>query len=175
MSKKNEEWKLIPGSDNVMVSNMGRLKKEDKILEPKDDKQGYLRISVGNKIRDRVHRFVAKAFVPNPYGKDQVNHINGNKTDNRASNLEWVTSKENTVLAVKQGLISKKTGKKRKILAISKDHSKIMSFDSQKDAEKKTGYSNKDINKCLTGQRETSHGYYWKYLDEVNMQLDGGI
>lgn len=51
-----------------------------------------------------VHRVVATAFVPNPLGLREVNHINGDKTDNRAENLEWVTSKANHTHAVSIGL-----------------------------------------------------------------------
>ena len=58
----------------------------------------------GKATTKRVHRLVAETFLPNNKGKAEVNHINGNKLDNRLSNLEWCTSKENKQHAMKTGL-----------------------------------------------------------------------
>ena len=72
------------------VSNFGRVKKNGEIVEPKIY-SGYKRIA--NLVF--VHRAVAELFIPNPENKPQVDHINTIKTDNRTTNLQWVTAKEN--------------------------------------------------------------------------------
>ncbi len=55
-----------------------------------------------------IAKLVAKAFIPNPENKTQVNHIDGNKDNNHASNLEWMTPRENVQHAVKLGLLNNK-------------------------------------------------------------------
>jgi len=96
--EKKEMWKPIPGF-NYSVSNLGRVKnKKGLVLKPFEGRKGYLRV---NLYRDKknnfktVHSLVLEAFVgPRPCGL-QGAHLNNEKTDNRVSNLKWVTCKEN--------------------------------------------------------------------------------
>lgn len=75
---------------------------------------GYLSVSLflnGKNRMFKTHRLVATAFIPNPYNKPQVNHIDGNKLNPDVSNLEWVTASENVLHAFRTGLKQSKIGK----------------------------------------------------------------
>lgn len=154
-----EEWRLIEGTTDAFVSMSGDIAIGGITITPKEDSEGYLRCTVAPKYRDRVHRFVARAFCENPEGKNCVNHINGDKADNRAANLEWCTPKENAVAASKAGLL--RTGKKRPVAAIG--NGKVAFFSSQAEASFVLGIPAKEISKALTGKRKTAHGYRFSY------------
>lgn len=107
-----EIWRDIGGYDSYQVSNFGRVRRFYKhtpphILKALPNRGGYLRVDLcrdGKHHSTYVHRLVALAFIDNPKNKPQVNHINGNKTDNRVENLEWVTHDENMHHAAVTGL-----------------------------------------------------------------------
>ena len=163
-------WKFIEGSDNAYVSDNGDVKRNGKIVKPKTDTEGYLRCSVGHGKRDRIHRIVAKAFIPNPENKPIVNHINGIKNDNRVENLEWATSQENSAHASETGLLSSKgdKGKKTPLLGINDNERLVNFFESQKDASILLGIDDSEVNKMLKGKRMTCHDWrFYKIGDEL--------
>lgn len=82
-------------SEEYSISNYGKVKnnKTEKVLNPRLNSKGYLRVRLFGK-EVFVHRMVAECFLP-PSTKEFINHINGNKKDNRLSNLEYCTASEN--------------------------------------------------------------------------------
>lgn len=121
-----ELWKPLLEYKGIEVSSIGRIRKaanksrKERILtEFPKDRDGYYRCSVqrldGTWTSQPVHRLVAKAFIPRTKNRDIVNHIDGNRTNNRIENLEWVTPKENVIHSFKFGSrkickqVSKKT------------------------------------------------------------------
>lgn len=73
------------------------------ILKPQPNGKGYLRVSIGGKLQF-VHRLVASQYIPNPNNYEQVNHKDGNKTNNAVENLEWVSNQANRDHAVENKL-----------------------------------------------------------------------
>jgi len=79
--------------------------KLDITLSPRINSNGYFIVTLDGK-QHSVHRLVASHFIPNPYGYEQVNHIDGDKQNNHVSNLEWCTAEQNAQHALKTGLRS---------------------------------------------------------------------
>lgn len=93
------KYHKISDTGEIMLSeNINRYKK-GRICKPEITKKGYSRIKLYGK-KYMVHRLVAEAFVPNPENKPEVNHKNGNRSDNNAKNLEWVTRIENIMYSI---------------------------------------------------------------------------
>lgn len=125
--KVDEIWKDIQDYPNYQISNYGRVKskeritnvgiknvkqvkREEKILKPLKITKGYLGIRLYNKTNIKtfkIHRLVAIYFISNPNNYEQVNHIDGNKLNNKVDNLEWCTCSENMKHSYKIGLRNK--------------------------------------------------------------------
>ena len=108
----HEIWRDVINYEGFyQISNMGRLKSlhygKSTILNSGTARDGYKNVTLtvnGKKNYYRLHILVARAFIPNPENKPCVNHIDGDKSNNRADNLQWVNHSENTQHAYIMGL-----------------------------------------------------------------------
>lgn len=102
----HEIWKPIPGHEGYEASDLGHVRSwrhtggvarrtTPKVLRPRADRDGYLRVCLGRAKTHHVHTLVARAFLgPRPEGRE-IDHVNGAKDDNRLANLEYVSGREN--------------------------------------------------------------------------------
>lgn len=169
-----EEWKDIANFEGLyQVSNLGRIKSLPKvgsgghngiILSQSKDKDGYLLVYLyanRKKVACKVHRLVAKAFVPNPNNFPQVNHKDEIKSNNCFTNLEWCTSSYNNSYG--KGNINRANSKRVPILQLDMNDNIIREFNSAKEAEATLGFNSSNITNCCRGKYKSMYGYKWKY------------
>ena len=160
-----EIFKDIEGYEGLyQVSNTGKVKSikfgKERILKPCKDKSGYLCVNICNKGKNktfRVHRLVAFAFVQNnSLFNTDVNHIDENKMNNNANNLEWVTKAYNNNYGTRIERLSKK------VLCVETNQI----FQSTIEVERQLGFSQGNISKCCNGKRyKTVGGYHWGWVN----------
>lgn len=175
-----ENWKDIPSWEGVYaVSNFGRVKRlagserclTDRILKPMQNQRGYLTVapvSFGKKQTPMViHRLVLHAFVgPAPEGY-YANHINGNKTDNRLCNLEWVTPAENIKHAYDMGLHKRYVGSASSSAKLTEEQvadilQRIANREYRKDIAELYGIGTRTVDQIVSGEN-------WKHVPRPDM------
>lgn len=170
-----EIWKDIVGYEGLyQVSNLGRVKSlskydrlnrfhPEKMKSQVNNGTGYLIVNLkhnGAQKMKTVHRLVAEHFIQNPLGLSDVNHKDGDKTNNRIDNLEWCTHAENVKHAVDIGLHA--DFGQRKVLCIELG----VIFNTVKDAESWVGIKGNRISNVCRLKRgcKTCGGYHWRYV-----------
>lgn len=162
-----ENWRSVPDSVNIEVSDMGRIRRKGQVFTPNRDSEGYLRVYIGHGKRERVNRLVLRVFAGDPPpGRNYCNHRNGKKDDNRLCNLEWSTPRENSMYAALRGAW-KAHSPQRRIKGKRLSDGQLFLFKSQAQAARELNIHNSEINKMLKGKRKTCHGYIFEYAEEV--------
>lgn len=167
-------WYVLRRNEKYYVNKIGevystRMKRK---LTPKVNHDGYLRVQIwekGNVEFVSIHRLIAETFLPNPDNKPFVNHLNGDKQDNRIENLEWCTQKENIAHAWKTGLSHRPLNTAGlKVAQFTKDGEFVRDFPSLMEVERTYGYKHSNISYAIR-HNSTSHGYRWEVvLNEDN-------
>lgn len=173
---KNEVWKDVFGYEGFyQVSNYGRIRSVNRIVKtargkrlacgkikaPRKSSNGYLNITLSkNGIKEvfMVHRIVAGAFIANEEKLPIVNHINGNRTDNRAKNLEWCSLLHNYVHA------ATRLGSNCGVKPILCEETKTTFF-SIHEAARVLGKTPSAVWNVVNGKRKTVGGYHLRYAD----------
>lgn len=187
-----EIWKPIKDYEGLYeISNFGKVKSlsrniynlknkkfnrktKEKILNCVSNKKGYLTIQLyknGKQKQYFVHRLVAQAFINNFQNKPQINHIDGNKKNNKVDNLEWVSNLENNKHSWLIGLrtnntVCHKNNKDKRLTSIiqySLNGLILKKWNCINDVTKKYGYNHSNIIACCKNKRATAYGFVWKY------------
>lgn len=170
-----EIWKPIAGYEGLYeVSNLGQVRSLPRknvkggIKSPTETKWGYLICPLwknGKAKHCSVHRLVAEAFIPNPENKPTVNHIDCNRKNNRADNLEWATQSENVRHSVKLGHYAESGAESKPVFQIERTGQFQNKFRSINEAARITGVSQQSISMCCNGKLKSAGGYLWKFAE----------
>lgn len=134
-----------------------------KFLKPAATQEGYVQVFLykgGKRQNCYVHRLVAEAYIPNPLGLPQINHLNERKTDNYVNNLEWVSCKDNCNYGTRNERQARAQG--RPVLCV--ELNKV--FYGVAAAAREFGLHKACISRCCLGTQKTSGGYHWRYVDK---------
>ena len=175
-----EEWRDVKGYEGMyQISNLGRFRScsrmvknkhsyrpvKEKVLKPfKWGSYMYVHLRSGEKLISRsVHRLVAEAFILNTHNKPEVNHIDGNKMNNCASNLEWCTSSENELHAARTGLINYA---RKRVRCVNTETGSVHAFDSCAAAARWLGLHRNTLYDKLKRSEVSSPARYKTYIIE---------
>lgn len=166
---KKEKWVPVTGHPSYLVSDKGSIIKakgahcSGRVISQWKTQGGYCCVTLhssGVRSNRTVHSLVARHFKADGYAEGlEVNHIDGDKGNNTASNLEWVTSSQNKRHAASLGLYK---GRGHVPVVFTKDGVRER-YPSIREASRLKGVNRACISGCLKGRQKTSAGGYWTY------------
>ena len=191
----NEIWRDIEGYNGLyQISNLGRVKSlekkclskngkyrinKEKILKLyTNSKDGYIRVGLWKNNKHHsftLHKIVAQTFIDNYDNKPCIDHINGDRTDNRVENLRWVTHKENNNNPITKkrhstnhpkvflGIFGKNNPSSIPVLQFTIDGKLVRKWDCIRDIQRELGIDNTNISRCCRGKQKTAGNFRWCY------------
>ena len=159
----------------VNINGGIRNKETKKTLLPILNTTGYYKVSLFKDKKSKscsIHRIVALTLIPNPHNLKEINHIDGDKSNNSVKNLEWCSRKDNAKHSYNLGLQKAKRGKEnplhKPVEQYTLDNVFIKKWDCVMDIERELGIKNGAISNCCLGKSKKSHNFIWKYCTECN-------
>jgi hypothetical protein len=170
-------WIDISGFEGLyQVSPCGSVRNARtlRVLKPKYAGAGYQQVCLGAGNYRYVHRIVAQAFIPNPDALPQVNHLDGVKSNNAATNLEWCSRSGNLKHAYEAGLLDKSAcknpksgyehGRSRAVVMSSISGHIQITYPSIRNASAETGVDASSIHGALHGKFKQAGGWRWHFF-----------
>ena len=167
---RNEDWRLVEDHPDYRIGTSGRFQSKKrgswKDLKTSVDGSGYPQAFMcenGRMYVRKVHKLMQEAFFKPDPDRPEINHINGNKRDNRLENLEQCSRLENMRHACDTGLFTRPSdaGRPKKRIQIVETGAV---FDSESDCARAINGDVSNISSCLAGRRKTHLGYHFEYL-----------
>lgn len=169
---KVEYWRPVVGFEGLYeVSNYGNVRSLNyrgkkgvvNILSQRNHSKGYLTVCLrknGKSFNRYVHRLAAEAFIPNPYGYKEIDHVDRNKTNNQVLNLRWVDRETN--------VSNSEQPNKRAVCQYDLEGNFISKYISIAEASLSTGVETGNIVSCCKGKYKQMNGFIWRYASSVS-------
>lgn len=175
-----EEFRVVNGFEDYIISNYGKVfsTKNGKFLKMCKNKNGYLQVGLWKDRKCKkvyIHRLVAENFINNPLMLETVDHLDGNKLNNRVDNLQWLSNSDNVSKFHREQKTEEWKEHNKKVMKEKYGKPVIcvetgIIYASCKEADRLLGFSKESVRKVATGKHKQTHGLHFEYLLEEYRQ-----